>query len=113
MKVIFLDVDGELTYMDYNNPDTANIDIEKVKLLRQICDATDAKVVISSSWRGSDTYTPRIYWILRNILAENGINVIGDTPFVKTELDDVCREVIDLDDIGEEYNIKFGTGRAE
>ena len=49
MKVIFLDVDGELTYMNYKNPSTANIDAEKVKLLRQICDATGAKVVISSS----------------------------------------------------------------
>ena len=117
--IIFLDVDGVLNSDDYyaslngTHGYYKDIDIEKVKLLRQICDATGAKIVISSSWRGSDTYTPRIYWILRNILAENGIDVIGDTPFVKTELDDVCREVIGLDGIVEEYNIKFGTGRAE
>ena len=52
MNIVFLDVDGELTYSDYDNDETANIDIEKVKLLKEICDKTNAKVVISSSWRG-------------------------------------------------------------
>ena len=113
MKIVFLDVDGELTYMNYKNASTANIDIEKVKLLRQICDATGAKVVISSSWRGSPDYYPFIYFILLKILSENGIDVIGDTPFIPTEVDPECREIIDLDDVSEEYNIKFGTGRAE
>lgn len=32
MKIVFLDVDGELTYSAYKNEKTANIDIEKVKL---------------------------------------------------------------------------------
>lgn len=113
MKIVFLDVDGELTYMGYNNPNTANIDIEKVKLLRQICDATGAKVVISSSWRGSDVYTPKIYWFLRTILAENGIDVIGDTPFVETVIDREIGGITDIDDITAKHNIKFGTGRAE
>ncbi len=36
MKVIFLDVDGELTYSNYKNKETANIDIEKVKMLKEI-----------------------------------------------------------------------------
>ena len=31
MKIIFLDVDGELTYSNYRNEETADIDIEKVK----------------------------------------------------------------------------------
>ena len=30
MNIVFLDVDGELTYSDYDNEETANIDIEKV-----------------------------------------------------------------------------------
>ena len=72
MKIIFLDCDGELTYSDYENEETANIDIEKVKLLKEICDKTDAKVVISSSWRGSDSYTPRIYYVLIDILTKGG-----------------------------------------
>lgn len=114
MKVIFLDVDGELTYSDDENRDTANIDIEKVKLLKEICDKTDAKVVISSSWRGTNDYTPRIYNILIDILKKNGICVIGDTPNLPTEFEDEVTEsetLFSLDD--ENYlQIKYGTGRA-
>ena len=66
MKVIFLDVDGELTYSNYKNKETANIDIEKVKMLKEICDKTDAKVVISSSWREAKNHTPDIYGLLIN-----------------------------------------------
>ena len=113
MKVIFLDVDGELTYSDYRNPSTANIDVEKVKLLKQICDATDAKVVISSSWRGGPGFYPVIYFILREILEDCGIDVIGDTPFVPTTVDPYYSDIISLDDISEEFHVKFGTGRAE
>ena len=40
-----LDVDGVLTYSNYKNNETANIDIEKVILLRKICDRSSAKVV--------------------------------------------------------------------
>lgn len=111
MKVIFLDVDGELTYNNYRNEETANIDIGKVKLLKEICDKTDAKVVISSSWRGSEDYTPKIYHVLRKILAENMIDVLGDTPYLKTEIIGNIPETINLE---EDLNIKckYGTGRA-
>ena len=85
MNVIFLDVDGELTYSDYENENTANIDIEKVLLLKEICDKTHSKVVISSSWRGSENYTPRIYYILIDILKQNNIEVIGDIPYIKSK----------------------------
>ena len=53
MKIIFLDVDGVL-----NNTRTTNtfedyifVDDDKIKLLKQIIDATNAKIVLSSSWR--------------------------------------------------------------
>ena len=53
MKLLFLDVDGVLNY------DMCGVKIgsyygvvpEKVKLLKQIIDATGAKIVLSSSWR--------------------------------------------------------------
>lgn len=114
MKIIFLDCDGELTYSDYENEETANIDIEKVKLLKEICDKTDAKVVISSSWRGSDSYTPRIYYILIDILTSNGIEVLGDTPHIKTEFEgDVSQNIAEttLEDLSY-LKIKYGIGRA-
>ena len=114
MNIIFLDVDGELTYSDYENEETANIDVEKVKLLKEICDKTDAKVVISSSWRGSDSYTPRIYYILIDILISNGIEVLGDTTHIKTEFEGgVSQNIAEttLEDLPY-LKIKYGTGRA-
>lgn len=114
MNIVFLDVDGELTYSDYYNEETAHIDIEKVKLLKEICDKTNAKVVISSSWRGSDAYTPRIYHILIDILTNNGIEVLGDTPYIKTEFEGDVPDSISsttLEDLPN-LKIKYGTGRA-
>lgn len=47
MKVIFLDFDGVIT----TAKSRYNLDKDKIDLLGQIIDATDAKIVISSSWR--------------------------------------------------------------
>lgn len=53
MKIIFLDVDGVLNYAGCG--DIINgflgVSLDKVKLLRQIVDATGAKLVLSSTWR--------------------------------------------------------------
>ena len=54
--------------MSYRNKSTANIDPSKVEILAYICAQTNAKIVITSSWRGSETYTPRIYY---HVTAEN------------------------------------------
>lgn len=111
MRIIFLDVDGELTYSNYKNEDTANIDIKKVKLLKEICDKTDAKIVISSSWRGSEDYTPKIYHVLREILSKNNIEVLGDTPYLKAEIIGDDSEIITLKE-NLDIKCKYGTGRA-
>ena len=62
------EVHGVLNYMSYRNKSTANIDPSKVEILAYICAQTNAKIVITSSWRGSETYTPRIYY---HVTAEN------------------------------------------
>lgn len=111
MKIIFLDVDGELTYSNYQNRETENIDIEKVKLVKEICDKTGAKVVISSSWRGSEDYTPKIYYVLIEILSKNGIKVLGDTPYLKTEIIGDVHETISLEE-NLDLKCKYGTERA-
>ena len=53
MKVIFLDVDGVLNCQSSKSKCGAFIGIDdaKVKRLRQIVDATGAKIVLSSSWK--------------------------------------------------------------
>lgn len=47
MKVIFLDFDGVIT--TYKSQ--WRLDKDKMLLIKRICDETDAKIVISSSWR--------------------------------------------------------------
>ena len=54
MKIIFLDIDGVLNYSKCKARATSGclgIEEEKVKLLRQIIDQTDAIVVLTSTWK--------------------------------------------------------------
>lgn len=46
MKVIFLDFDGVITTLESK----WELDINKQKLIKDICDKTNSKIVISSSW---------------------------------------------------------------
>lgn len=63
MKVIFLDIDGVLntqqTFMKIyeewkkTGERRTEIDLERVGFLKEIVAATDAKIVLSSSWRSA------------------------------------------------------------
>jgi hypothetical protein len=46
-RAIFLDVDGVLNYSESES----NLETNKVKLIQKIIQNTDAKIIISSSWR--------------------------------------------------------------
>ena len=48
LRIIFLDFDGVITWPDSH----WNVDPERLKRLESIIEATGAKIVISSSWRG-------------------------------------------------------------
>lgn len=77
MKVIFLDFDGVITI-----PPKWYINADKIKYIKQIVDITEAKIVVSSSWRrenvketindmiGKTKRCPRnkmLYWLIDNI----------------------------------------------
>lgn len=47
MKVIFLDFDGVITTYDSK----WKINMYKINIINDICDKTDAKIVVSSTWR--------------------------------------------------------------
>lgn len=47
MKIIFLDFDGVIT--TYNSK--WKIDMNNIKIINDICDKTNAKIVVTSSWR--------------------------------------------------------------
>ncbi len=55
MKILFLDIDGVLNSRAYdrkrNLDEQTNIDETRLPLLKEIIDATDAKIVLSSTWR--------------------------------------------------------------
>lgn len=51
IKIIFLDIDGVLATPEYLKDAQWALNPEKQKLLGEILDKTDAKIVLSSSWR--------------------------------------------------------------
>lgn len=53
MKVIFLDIDGvvNFTYSRSRCQGYTGIDDDKLERLKQIVDATESKIVLSSTWR--------------------------------------------------------------
>ena len=61
MKIIFLDVDGVLNCRDSKSKcgGFIGIDNDKVKRLKMIVDATDARIVLVSSWKSGWDYQDR------------------------------------------------------
>ena len=54
MKIIFLDIDGVLNSVRYDcqrTIDQGNIDETRLQLIKKLVDATEARIVLSSSWR--------------------------------------------------------------
>ena len=86
MKVIFLDVDGNLNneYSRSRCQGYIGIDDDKVALLKQIVDATDAKLVLSSTWRlGYNKEGHRLEKMgeyLKKKLAKQGLSIYDVTP---------------------------------
>ncbi len=84
MKVIFLDIDGVLNSDEYyektRNLDIqgieSEIDVSKIELLKKAIDITEAKVVLTSSWR----YTKNAL-LLKDLLRKYKINV-DSTPYI-------------------------------
>lgn len=116
MKVIFLDVDGELTYSGYENPDTCHIDYKKVAYLKQIVDTTGAIIVLSSSWRNvHDKKTGkkgRLYRKLEEALSAYGLSIYEDLPGLKTTTEPKIRqEPVSLGELMAEP-VDYTMGRA-
>lgn len=124
MNVIFLDVDGVLNSADWMKTKQREIDSSKVRRLKQIIDATGAKIVLSSTWRnvdGSDG-NPRhpMYDYLVDELRSCGIEIFSRTPLlyndrpkeIKAWLDQISMNVehyISLDDDFQETDYgKYG-----
>lgn len=87
MKVIFLDVDGVLNSDEYIKGTIKSniqgiekhVDVEKIKLLRQAINQTNAKVVLTSSWR-----LTKMAQELIKLLITYGIYA-DSTPYIRNE----------------------------
>lgn len=110
-KIIFLDIDGVLNsqntfrdnheyekffvrYMNDNVNDRItykmlDIDLDKVFMIRYICNLTGAKVVISSTWRRS-----RWYPLIEERLVTLGIPIVGVTPYIDSRSGDEIRKYL-------------------
>lgn len=81
MKVIFLDIDGVLNVIATNRDQYGDVfRPEFVENLARIIQETDAKIVISSTWRMSGLDVMREMWQKRGLAGE----VIGITPYITT-----------------------------
>ena len=90
MKIIFLDIDGVLNsemYETSRGEDRADnrIDLTRVKLLADIVNSTDAKIVLSSTWRVDWDKSPEFCGddgkYINQCLAAYGLFIIDKTPF--------------------------------
>lgn len=87
MRIIFLDIDGVLNSQLYDlerGKNDGNIDITRLMLLKQLIDKTEAKVVLTSSWRthwdpeGRDT--DEIGKEIEETFSKCGIKLYSKTP---------------------------------
>lgn len=92
MKIIFLDIDGVLNSSEYRKRMgrkyyTEIIDRSKMPLLKRIVDATDAKIVLSTSWRKFwNEGEPQLDFVGRHInevFEEFGLSVYSKTPVIE------------------------------
>lgn len=92
MKIIFLDIDGVLNSQMYEAPQTKDgtdnysyIDLSRVKLLADIVNATDAKIVLTSSWRVDWEKSSELCGndgkYINECLAKYGLSIMDKTPF--------------------------------
>lgn len=83
MKIIFLDIDGVLNSRKSLNQLNSLwvLSPDNIYQLNRIIEATDAKIVISSSWRYCKEITSELESYLNNDCKING-EIIGRTPVV-------------------------------
>lgn len=100
MKIIFLDIDGVVS----THRCQWQLDPEKMELIKRICDATDAKIVITSSWRGHN-----LKQTIKNLVDLE--KEAGHQPFLYPELIVGCTDRMLTFKLGNQ-NIPFTTPRG-
>lgn len=81
MKVIFLDVDGVLNH----GRQIEKIEDDKIQLLKQIIDKTNARIVLSSDWRLWLGKGDEDVALLQENLKSIGAEIMSKTPYLKCD----------------------------
>lgn len=91
MKVIFLDIDGVLNserYIQECDGYGIVIDPSKMVLLKQIVDATDASIVLSTSWREhwskDATQCDSTGVLMNSMFGAYGLQIFDKTPYLQS-----------------------------
>ena len=117
-KIIFLDIDGVLNckntfkekkeervfynkFLEKNDFNLAkismcDIDFEKLELLKYIVLETNAKIVISSSWKKL-----RYYLLIEELLINKGIPIIGATPYINNKRGTEIRKYLSENEVND------------
>lgn len=125
MKVMFLDLDGVLNSRAYdrkrNWDEQTEIDETRLPLVKEIVDATDAKIVLSSTWRqhwdvmpsGCDTDGRYI----NDTFQKFGLQIFDKTPdlgFAASRRDEIAKWLFDRGEEVESFVIiddyRYGWG---
>ena len=102
MKIIFLDIDGVLTSDMYEESrlekrDDNRIDLSRVKLLAELVKSTDAKIVLTSTWRVDWNKISLLCGdygkYLNQCLATYNLSIFDKTPFI-SYLGDRRKEIL-------------------
>lgn len=88
MKVIFLDIDGVLNSRAYDRKrnwnEQTDIDETRLPLIKEIVDATNAKIVLSSTWRQHWSKDPNRCDVdgqyINKTFARFGLSIYDKTP---------------------------------
>jgi hypothetical protein len=88
LKIIFLDIDGVLNAIDFQMDSTDEpplIDRSRLVILKEIIEKSDAKVVLSSSWKKA--WFPKCKFDI--LFRESGIIVHDITPSIGRKRDEI------------------------
>lgn len=98
MKVIFLDIDGVLNcrYTKEEIYSFTFVSVKKIELLKVLIECTDAKVVLSSTWRCgwadieagiTDSISAKCFIALKKELEKYNIYLLDYTPITNGDMD--------------------------
>lgn len=110
MKVIFLDFDGVLNsdkYIRECGHTGVVIDPEKMEYIKEIVDCTDAKIVLTTSWKEHWSESPDrcddTGRLINTIFGRYGLKIYGKTPVIRPDRENEIKKWLEDNPEAEGY----------